>query len=655
MKAAEEKRVISSLISRIRDANEAYRIGEPKFTDTEYDDMVDSLKGMVDPDTFSMVRNSLMEEPGKIRHPYVMGSLDKIKAFDPSASVSAWVAENVIETGEPGDGLFVSSKIDGCSARLSYRKGVLVGAATRGDAEYGEDILQKAVLFAPTVLTSPFDGEIRGEITLTRDTFAALCEYTGKEAKNLRNSTVGLVNSKNSSDEEISFLRFFAYEIMGETMMSKGEQFAKLAKLGFDTALNTTITGIADPRLEAEGGDCIDRALLAVFNDFSARAPFDIDGLVVTDINNRRAFENERIPQRTVAVKFNQMTASTRLIDVSWNVSKSGRLSPVGIVDMVNLGGSEITNTTLNNIRFMKELGVSIGCEVTILKSGDIIPKVVGVSHPDPLSEVQVEYPKVCPSCRHPLKYDDDPLYPVCTNPECDDVVHGKILHFLRQLGIKNVSMKTIAKFGLRRVSDLMNLSQDGGAVKAKFIKDVDRLMFGASREDLLSAFDYDGVSSKIILKMVSHYGFDRLVSSSYSELAEAGFPHGVGDKFMTKFCDGFAKARPTFEAILVDPRYHGDAKSAVQASSSGALSGMGFVVTGPLDTMSRDAFRKMVVENGGLYQSSVSKKTNYLVCNDTSTATTKVRKARECGVDVIDEKRFLSMVRDGADGFAIF
>lgn len=651
------KKTISVLISRIRDANSAYRAGNPFISDTDYDNMVDELKSMVDADTFSSVRNSLMEEPGKVHHPYIMGSLDKIKAFDNSAPVSEWIVKNVINTGNPSDGIFVSSKIDGCSARLSYRNGILVGASTRGNAEYGEDILAKAVLFAPTILNGGFSGDIRGEITLTHETFAALEEFTGKEFKNLRNSTVGLINSKFSSDEEISFLRFFAYEIMGKTGLSKKEQFEKLHKLGFETALHVELTDIFNSQIVGNGEE-FDRALLSIYNDFSEKSPYDIDGLVVTDIKNENAFENERIPQHTVAVKFNQMTATTKLLDVVWNVSKSGRLSPVGIVDMVVLGGSEITNVTLNNLRYMKEIGITLGCEVDILKSGDIIPKVVGVSHPHPQSEIPIKYPKICPSCRHELTYEQDGLFPICTNVECNAVAHSKILHFLRQLGIKNVSLKTISKFGLKSIDDLLELKPDGGAVKSKFFNDLNKLMFGAPKEDLLSAFDYDGVSSKIILKMLLHYGYDRLVNSSLSELSEYGFPHGVGEKFMRKFCDGFNKSKTTYEKILTDARYHGqNGQNSISSGNAvnGTLSGKGFVVTGALNTMSRDGFRNLVVENGGTYQTSVSKKTDFLVCNDMQSATSKVKKATELGVSVIDENKFISMIKDGADGFAIF
>ena len=650
-----DKSELSEMIERLRDANEAYRRGSPIMSDTEYDNLLDKFREIAEPSAYDSVRASLMEPGGEIKHPYVMGSLDKIKAFDKSASILDWIEKNVVNMDDMPNGIFVSSKIDGCSARLTYSNGCLVGAATRGDGFNGFDILTKALLFAPIKLNSAFSGDIRGEVTLTKETFEELKEAIGQDYRNIRNTTAGLINSKDHSDEEISFLRFFAYEIMGDNEHTKKEQFSILNKLGFDTALHTELTDIFALENTGTENECIDQALLKIYNEFAERAPFDIDGLVVTDINNSHTSENVKIPESTIAVKFNQMTAKSTLIDVAWNVSKSGRLSPVGIIEPVDIGGSTISNATLNNLHFIRDMGLTLGCVVTILKSGDIIPKVVGVEHINPSIEVEIALPSKCPSCGNVLHYSEDALFPICTNSDCDDIVYSKILHFLKQLKIKNVSLKTIAKFHLRKIADLLHLSEDGGLVKTKFRADINRLMFGGSRRDILCAFDYDGVSSKIIDRMIAHYGFDRLLTHDYEELSK-DFPYGVGEKMLRRFCEGFSEVKNDYNAIVNDPRYYGGSEVVVEtASVDGPLHGKGFVVTGALESMSRDEFKMSVAKNGGKYQSSVSKKTDYLVCNDESSATTKVSKAKSLGVQVINESKYLSMIRDGLDGFSLF
>lgn len=641
---------IASEAKRIRDANSAYRRGTPIMDDREYDDLVDSFRDAIGETAFSEFRTTLAEDPGKVRHPYAMGSLEKIKAFDGTCPIKGWIERNVANNGDGSEGLFVSSKIDGCSARVTYSDGRLIGCSTRGDGRYGVDILDKAVSFMPTELQSKFTGDIRGEITLTHDTLEDLKEFTGEDYKNIRNATAGLINSKQSSDDgKAAFLRFFPYEIMGCFGMTKREQFAKLRRLGFTTALHAELTDIYDSRIAS-----YDDAMLAIYNRFSEEAPYDIDGLVVTDLNDTLAFEDEFIPKRTVAVKFNQMTATTRLIGIEWNVSKNGDLRPVGIVEPVCLGGAQVSAVTLNNIRFIKEHGLRYGCAVTVLKSGDIIPKIVGESHPDPSSEAEIEYPSECPSCGSALKYTFECLYPHCPNTGCDGIVHGKVLHFLKQLGIKHLSLKTIAKFGLNGVRDIMAIEDDGGAVKRRFIKDVYDRMFGADRETLLSAFDYDGVSSLIIGKMLAHYGYDRLLVSCAEEL-KADMPHGVGEKFIDKFVCGYAAVKDDYQSILSDPRYHGESKplSKKETVSDGVLGGKGFAVTGSLGSMSRKQFEATIRMNGGRFCSSVTKATDYLVTNETA-MTSKRKKASELGVKVIDESGFLGLVKKG-DEVSIF
>lgn len=646
---------ISQLVLNIKEANEKYRIGNPIMSDTEYDNMVDKLKLCVDETTFESFRKTLTEESGKIEHPYIMGSLDKIKAFDDSASPYKWVQK--IFEHKPNDwSLFISSKIDGCSARISYFNGELVGASTRGDGEYGVNILNKAVLFIPTKLKTKFTGEIRGEITLTTQTMESLSDLNGKSYKNLRNATAGLLNSKESSDEEISFLRFFPYEIMGETMLSKSEQFKKLKNLGFETALHRVLIDTYEIVNGINPSD-LDNKLLDIFNSFCEIAPYDIDGLVVSDNTESNIFENCFIPKKTVAVKFNQMTAESTLIDIIWNVSKGGRLSPVGIIEAVNIGGSTVSNVTLNNIRIMEEMGITYGCTVSVLKSGDVIPKIVGVRHDNIEKEVKIDYPTICPSCGKNLVYEDKCLYPKCVNPKCDDIVHNKILHFLKQLGIKHVSLKTIAKFGLTEINDLINLKNEGGAVQKTFYKNLDKMMFGASKIKLLKAFDYDGISSQIIDKMIQHYGYESVINPDYEQFVK-NLPYGVGEKFLNKFINGFHKIKEDFFNILSNERYHGDSSGNADTTAvviNGVLGGNGFVVTGNLETMSRDNFKDCVIMNGGIYQTSVSKKTKYLVCNNRDTATSKIKKATSLGVSVINEQEFLNMVRDGSDGFSIF
>ena len=630
--------------------NQLYRVGTPEVSDAAYDEMVEKLSTMVEKDDFDSFRATLTEEAGKVVHHYKMGSLAKLKVGDDGEfSVKRWIEQNVPCYGDGTEGLFVSSKIDGCSACLHYEDGRLVSGATRGDGKCGFDITRKVLLFAPVELKTKWSGYVRGEVTLTRQTLGELSELNGKTYKNLRNATAGLINSKDATDEELATLRFFAYEVMGEGGGTKKEQFSKLARLGFETALHKTLTEVFGNFTARD----YDAALEKVYNEFLEVAQFDIDGVVVSGLQDDEVFEDAFIPTHTVAVKFNQYSKPTQFIDIAWDVSKNGTLHPIGVVSPVALGGSTVSNVTLNNINFIKEMGLAYGCTVQILKSGDVIPKLVGVSHPNPSMESPIEYPTVCPSCGSAVACEDGALFPKCTNPRCRGAMSKQMLHMLRQLGIKNMSTKSILAFNVLTVDDLLHLKPNGTARMAQFIKDVDSKFFGASKDRLLCSFDFDGVSDAIIGRLVAHFGLDRLLSSGYDELS-ADLPKGIGEAFLRKFCDGLAKCRGDYERIISDARYHGGSSSPRKTATDGPLGGKGFVVTGELKSMSRGGFRRKVEENGGIYQSGVSGKTAYLVCNDRDSGTTKIRKAESLGVKVIDESEFLALLRP-SDGFSIF
>lgn len=640
---------ISELKNKISQYNSEYRIGNPLISDEEYDALLDSLREQMPADEFLAFRKTLTESAGKVTHAYKMGSLDKLKVGDADFSVKRWVEKNVPNYGDGTEGLWISSKIDGCSACLYYKDGNLISAATRGDGIIGVDITAKAMLFTPLKLECNWTGYIRGEITLTKQTIIELMELTKKTYKCLRNATAGLINAKEATDEEISTLRFFAYEVMGSVGKTKKEQFDILKRLGFETALYTQLTDIFADFTNMD----FDKSMESVYNTMTDKAPFDIDGLVISGLYDDEVFEDEFLPKHTVAVKFNQMSAVSQLIDISWDVSKNGTLHPTGIISPVVLGGATVSNVTLNNVDYIIKNGLTYGCSVTVLKSGDIIPKIIDVSHPNPSIEAQIELPVICPSCKSAVEWKRDDLFPHCTNPQCSGMLTKRMLHLLRNLDVKNVAVKTLYKYKIYTVDNLLHIQNDGSAVIAKFIKELERKLFGASRETLLAAFDYDGVSSAIINKIIDCYGYEKVISDDFNPF-NSELPSGVGQVLMTKFINGFKNIRDDFNSIISDERYYGESTATRTETHSGVLNGQGFVVTGDLRTMSRSAFKMKVITNGGLYQSGVSKKTSYLVCNDRESGTTKVKKALSLGVKVIDENEFITLLEGGND-FSIF
>jgi len=343
--------------------NRLYRAGTPEITDKVFDLLLDTYKANVSDDQYTKFRSKLFEEPGKIKHPFIMGSLEKTKADEGNDSLVKWLTKNNIKE------LFVSSKIDGLSVRLFYVNGKLVEAATRGDGEYGEDILNKVIHFCPTELPNKFTGNIRAEIVLTKDNFVRLCEISNKEYKNARNAAVGLVNSKEFDIDEIKLLNIITYEIIGENS-TKEHQFKQLRDFGFKTAGYNLIVKI--------NHDNIKNILLDLFENFVDSCGYDIDGVVLTSRFNA-IFENKKIPDNTIAYKTNLNSKETTIIDIEWNISKSGYYKPVCIFDPIQLGGSMVSRASMYNYQWVKDRNICYGDKIRVCLSGEIIPKIIEI------------------------------------------------------------------------------------------------------------------------------------------------------------------------------------------------------------------------------------------------------------------------------------
>lgn len=636
---------IEEVENRIRKYNASYRSGNPEVSDAEYDELLDSYAKEVIPARYAEFRRTLFEDPGEIKHPHIMGSLEKVKNDDPDNSLGDWIVNNIFpnDTGM----LFVSAKVDGCSLRLEYKDGKLVDAVTRGDGITGFSILGKAKVFVPTELPNGFTGNIRGECTLTHESFDELKSATGLNYKNLRNATVGLVNRKDCDMNLCRFLHFIAYHMMDESTLTKMEQFERLDKMGFETPAFHRFAFDRDPQKHMEFCTVLDSWMMARYNDFLTTVPYDIDGLVINDFNETDFTTGGKIPVNMIAFKPNQLAAHTKLMSIEWQISKSGYFTPVGIVDPVELGGATISRVTLNNHEFVAKSELAIGTDLDILKSGDIIPKVVKVSHESETGTTADLVPSICPYCGSKLVVEGCELR--CPNRDCSEQHLIKTVAFIKELGVKNYDTAVLKELGVVRIEDVKNYVSDGSVRGKKLESSIRSHVFGASELDLLAAFDWNGIGHRILEKMANHYGFDYLLNPCFSDMKN-NTPEGVGDAFIDMFEAGHAENVGYFNMFTSDPRYHGKKFSKVEAVVGGKLAGMSFCVTGELATMSREAFVQKVIQNGGLSKDSVTKKVTHLVTNNPNSNSSKNRKARELGIKVITEEQFLSMLGEGRE-----
>ncbi len=364
-----------SIKEQIIEANKAYRSGTPTMTDQEYDDLLESLKASMPEDEYEAFVSTLNEGSieknmdGKVKHPFTMGSLEKVKAEEPEV-VKKWIKENVKNM------LSVSAKVDGISSRAEYRNGKLVSLTTRGDGYFGQDITSKAkyVKGLPSVLPhgawDNFTGSIRGELVIMREDFETIKD----KYANPRNACAGICNRKDGdkkfNETEARLVSFVPYTILGN-QYAKEEQFEILGDMGFNVASNVLV----NPKGQDWRGDDIVDWLFKTAQD---ELPYETDGLVICDSEWRN--EDQYRPDGCKAFKINQGVGVTTLIGIDWGTpSANGKFTPVGLLEPIQLCGTTVKRVTLNNITWMESLGVEIGKKVKILKSGEIIPKLIEV------------------------------------------------------------------------------------------------------------------------------------------------------------------------------------------------------------------------------------------------------------------------------------
>ena len=606
---------ILQLKDKIISANFAYRQGTPVLSDQVFDDLCDEYQKLVSEDEWNAFRDTLHEVKGKVKHPYVMGSLNKLKAEEEKT-----VLEFISKVSKPT--LNVSAKVDGISCRLHYNAdGRLESASTRGDGSFGEAITDKAKFIKGILktlnVTEPID--IRGELVILKPDFVNIAD----EYANPRNAVAGFINRKDWKKEDIEKVSFIAYTILGQKY-KKQEQFAILTNFGFNVAWNEDIDGSTSDiisHLVSEAGK--DRL-------------YETDGLVLcsSDYVN----EDKYRPDLCEAFKINQQIGTTTVLDVEFDgPSPNGTFCPVALLDPIELGGVVVSRCTLHNLDIIEEKGIQYGSVVKILRSGDVIPKIIEVVD-NPAGSSPVSLPTVCPCCGTELVRDGVNLS--CPNKMCQEQVYHQINCFIKKLGVKCSAKKTLENFGIKTFDDLLEFRPDATKkMQVKLFEELQTKVFTRSKKELFAAMNFKGLSETLISRIVDFYGFDNIAAGRYS-----GLPNGIGEITLEKFKDDASANLAIVEKFVNDSRY---SHSAILLSEPAvSRNGMSVCFTGKLNTMSRSEAEKKAVA-AGFEIKPVGKKLTYLVTNDTESGSSKNRKAKELGIKVISEEEFLKMTSD--------
>lgn len=645
-----------------------YVLDAPEITDAEYDRMMVRLRELEARYPDSIPADSPTQRVGgrassqftEVRHLEPLLSLgnvfstEELRAFDERVRSGLPAGSKVEYVMEP--------KIDGLACSLIYENGKLVRAATRGDGVVGENVTAnvRTIRSIPLTLKVP-DGEavpelldVRGEVYMPRQAFMRLNEQRAErgesEFANPRNAAAGSLRQLDPQVTASRSLSFFAYYLVGEGAQPKhSESLALLAHYGFKVSENYKVVENIDEAIKYIGD----------FNELRQGLSYDTDGAVikVNDVYQQRILgATGKDPRWATAYKYPPEQAETTLEDIDWRVGRTGVLTPTAVLTPVKLSGSVISRATLHNEDFIRAKDIRIGDRVVINKAGEIIPEVLRVVVEKRTGdEKEVEIPSVCPECGWRVERQGEEAAIRCTNPHCPALGREGLIHFVSRdaMNIDGCGPSVINALldaGLvRDAADLYSLRKDD-LLKLERMgeKSADNLLAALAEskknelDKLLFALGIRHVGAKVARILATEFGsMEKLQQAQPEELAQI---RDIGDKI--------AESAVTWLNVpanidLVERLAAAGLTMTFTPPASqedNPFFGKTLVFTGTMPTLGRAEAKTMAQDVGAKVSGSVSKKTDYVIAG--AEAGSKLEKAQQLGVTVIDEAEFLRLLK---------
>lgn len=645
-----------------------YVLDAPEITDAEYDRMMVRLRELEARYPDSIPADSPTQRVGgrassqftEVRHLEPLLSLgnvfsaEELRAFDERVRSGLPVGSKVEYVMEP--------KIDGLACSLIYENGKLVRAATRGDGVVGENVTAnvRTIRSIPLMLKVP-EGEavpelldVRGEVYMPRQAFMRLNEQRAErgesEFANPRNAAAGSLRQLDPQVTASRSLSFFAYYLVGEGAQPKhSESLALLARYGFKVSENYKVVENIDEAIKYIGD----------FNELRQGLSYDTDGAVikVNDVYQQRILgATGKDPRWATAYKYPPEQAETTLEDIDWRVGRTGVLTPTAVLTPVKLSGSVISRATLHNEDFIRAKDIRIGDRVVINKAGEIIPEVLRVVVEKRTGdEKEVEIPGVCPECGWRVERQGEEAAIRCTNPHCPALGREGLIHFVSRdaMNIDGCGPSVINALldaGLvRDAADLYSLrKEDLLKLERMGEKSADNLLAALDEskknelDKLLFALGIRHVGAKVARVLATEFGsMEKLQQAQPEELAQI---RDIGDKI--------AESAVTWLNVpanidLVERLAAAGLTMTFTPPASqedNPFFGKTLVFTGTMPTLGRAEAKTMAQDVGAKVSGSVSKKTDYVIAG--AEAGSKLEKAQQLGVTVIDEAEFLRMLK---------
>lgn len=645
-----------------------YVLDAPELTDAEYDSLMARLRELEARYPDSIPADSPTQRVGgrassqftEVRHLEPLLSLgnvfsaEELRAFDERVRSGLPAGSKVEYVMEP--------KIDGLACSLIYENGKLVRAATRGDGVVGENVTAnvRTIRSIPLTLKVP-EGEavpelldVRGEVYMPRQAFMRLNEQRAErgesEFANPRNAAAGSLRQLDPQVTASRSLSFFAYYLVGEGAQPKhSESLALLARYGFKVSENYKVVDNIDEAIKYIGD----------FNELRQGLSYDTDGAVikVNDVYQQRILgATGKDPRWATAYKYPPEQAETTLEDIDWRVGRTGVLTPTAVLTPVKLSGSVISRATLHNEDFIRAKDIRIGDRVIINKAGEIIPEVLRVVVEKRTGdEKEVEIPDVCPECGWRVERQGEEAAIRCTNPHCPALGREGLIHFVSRdaMNIDGCGPSVINALldaGLvRDAADLYSLrKEDLLKLERMGEKSADNLLTALAEskknelDKLLFALGIRHVGAKVARILATEFGsMEKLQQAQPEELAQI---RDIGDKI--------AESAVTWLNVpanidLVERLAAAGLTMTFTPPASqedNPFFGKTLVFTGTMPTLGRAEAKTMAQDVGAKVSGSVSKKTDYVIAG--AEAGSKLEKAQQLGVTVIDEAEFLRMLK---------
>jgi len=666
MDIKEVKKELNRLRKEIRHHNNCYyNNDEPEISDYEYDQLMLQLKKLeadypelvTKNSPTQMVGGNARREAGVlVAHDVPMLSLQDVFSRQ---EVEEFVTSAIEQLDKPE--FVVEEKIDGLSLALRYRDGVLAQAITRGDGIIqGEDVTDNAKVIKDIKekLKEPLPYfEIRGEVYMSREAFAkvnARQELLGlKQFANPRNCAAGTLrqlNSKVVKDRQLSMFVFNLQRVEGREFASHTEAYEFMKKQGIKVIHNYQVCHTA---IEVMGA--IDR-----IGASRGELPYDIDGAVVklNSFAQRQALgETSKVPRWAVAYKYPPEEKETKLLNIELSVGRTGRITPTAVFEPVQLCGTKVERATLHNQDFIDGLDIRIGDTIKVFKSGEIIPKVRSVCHEKrPVGTVPFLIGDTCPVCGHKAVREVDTADIKCTNPSCPAQLENHIINFvsrdamdIKGMGEQNIHALIEGEY-IHDIADIFNLAVRRDELIANGVigkeKNTDKLLTAIEKakenepQRLVTGLGIAGIGKAAARELMLHYGsIDALAEADVESIQQVRDIGSIGSQAIYEYF----RDDVNLDILRRLKEYGVNMELQDTGIVDDVLAGKTVVVTGTLPTLSRNDAKNLIEAHGGKAAGSVSKKTDYVLAGEA--AGSKLVKAQELGITIIDEAEFLQLI----------